>query len=355
MMSIYRFLKPTALTAGAISLAGLLSANPADAFTLTVLHNNDGESVLLPSGDSGEIGGAARFTSLIKDLQTNATTDGVITLSSGDNFLAGTAFNASLQDGVFYDAIVLNEIGYDAIALGNHDFDFGPDILADFISSDQFTSPVPFLSSNLDFSNEPRLQDLVEQERIASSVVVEKAGERIGVIGATTPLLASISSPRNVEIDSDIAGAVQAEIDALEAQGINKIILISHLQSVNEELALIPQLSGVDIVVAGGGSELLANETDPLLPDDVPAVSGESPVFGAYPLTANNADGEAVPVVTTSGEYRYVGQLEIEFDDEGKVTAFNGGPVRVFGEDGIGLTPLYKLKPLLQLRNPLKS
>lgn len=332
-MSIYKFIKPSVLTAGVVSLVGLLSANPAEAFTLTVLHNNDGESVLLPSGNNGEIGGAARFTSLIKDLQTNATTDGVITLSSGDNFLAGTAFNASLQDGIFYDAIVLNEIGYDAIALGNHDFDFGPDILADFIGSDQFTSPIPFLSSNLDFSSEPRLQNLVDQGRIASSVVVEKGGEQIGVIGATTRLLAAISSPRNVKINPDIAGEVQAEIDALQAQGVDKIILISHLQSIEEELALIPQLSGVDIVIAGGGDELLANPTDPLLPGDT------SDPSTPYPLTATNADGDSVPVVTTAGRYRYVGQLEIEFDDQGKVVSFNGGPVRVLADDGIGIDP----------------
>ena len=325
------FNKLSALTAGVISLAGLLSANPAEAFTLTVLHNNDGESRLLQ--DNGGVGGAAYFTSLINSLQSSATTDGVITLSSGDNFLASTTFNASLTDGVFYDAIVLNAIGYDAIALGNHDFDFGPDILADFISSPEFTSPVPFLSANLDFSNEARLQQLVNDGRIASSTIVTKGSERIGVIGATTPLLRSISSPRNVQIDSDIAGVVQAEIDALEAQGVNKIILISHLQSINEELELITNLRGIDVVIAGGGDDLLANPTDPLLPGDV--ASPESP----YPRTATNLDGDVVPVVTTTGNYRYVGQLEVEFDTNGKVTSFNGQPVRVFEADGITPNP----------------
>jgi 5'-nucleotidase len=312
---------------GSISLLGVLSATPTFAFSLTVLHNNDGESKLLPSGDNGEIGGAAPFVTLINSLQQEAQANNrsVVTLSSGDNFLAGTAFNASLDDGIFYDAIALDAIGYDAIALGNHDFDFGPDILADFISSPNFSTPVPFLSANLDFSNEPVLQALVDQGRIAKSTIVEKDGERIGVIGATTPELRSISSPRNVEVGQNIASVVQAEIDALQGQGVNKIILISHLQSINEELALIPQLSGIDVVIAGGGDDLLANSDDPLIPGDTAA--------GPYPTVTQNADGADVPVVTTAGEYKYVGQLDIEFDDAGNVTSFNGGPVRVLAGD----------------------
>ena len=323
-----------------ISLAlGLFQARPIQAFTLSIFHNNDSESALLPRNSEGEtdldgdIGGAARFVSLIDTLRSNATTDATITLSSGDNFLAGTAFNASLENGTFYDAVVLDAINYDAIALGNHDFDFGTDVLADFISSPQFSRPVPYLSANLDFSNVPELQNLVEQGRIAASTVVEKAGERIGVVGATTPALRSISSPGDVEIEQDVAGEVQAEIDALLAQGVDKIILISHLQSVENDLELIPQLSGVDIAIAGGGDELLANADDELLPGD------ESSLEQSYPLTVTNAEGRTVPVVTTAGQYGYVGQLEVEFDEAGNVIDFDGGPQRVFAPDGIESDP----------------
>ena len=324
-----------------VSLVGLalsLSARPIQAFTLSVFHNNDGESALLPrnldgaTDLNGDIGGAARFVSLVDTLRSNATTDATITLSSGDNFLAGTAFNASLEDGTFYDATVLNAIGYDAIALGNHDFDFGTDVLADFISSPEWSNPVPYLSANLDFGGVPALQNLVEQGRIAASTVVEKAGEQIGVVGATTPALRSISSPGDVEIEQDVAGEVQAEIDDLLAQGVDKIILISHLQSVENDLELIPQLSGVDIAIAGGGDELLANPDNALLP-------GDESTPESYPLTVTNAEGRTVPVVTTAGQYGYVGQLEVEFDEAGNIIDFDGGPQRVFAPDGIESDP----------------
>lgn len=300
------------------------------AFSLTVLHNNDGESQLINAGSGLEnFGGAARFTSVVKNLRNTATTDGVVTLSSGDNFLAGPEFTASLNDGVFYDARVLNQIGYDAIDLGNHDFDFGPDVLADFI--DAVDDDITYLSSNLDFSGEAALQGLADAGRIAPSVVVEKGGQQIGIIGATTPQLPFISSPRDVallDLDSDgdadnddVRLAVQQQVTTLEGQGVNKIILISHLQNINEELALVGGLRGVDIVIAGGGDELLANADDVLIPGDT--------ADGSYPIFRTAADGSRVPVVTTSGNYKYVGQLVVNFDAAGKLIFADGGPVVV--------------------------
>ncbi|MDX1429768.1 MAG: 5'-nucleotidase C-terminal domain-containing protein, partial [Rhodothermales bacterium] len=138
-----------------------------------------------------------------------------------------------------------------------------------------------------------------------------------------------ISSPRNVVVNSDVLGAVQAEIDALEGMGINKIIVISHLQGIDEDLELISQLTGIDVAIAGGGDELLANPGDLLIPGD------EGEEFGPYPVIATDADGNDVPVVTTSGQLAYVGRLKVTFDGDGVVSAIDpsSGPVRVSGVD----------------------
>ncbi|MCZ6776197.1 MAG: 5'-nucleotidase C-terminal domain-containing protein, partial [Ignavibacteria bacterium] len=176
-------------------------------------------------------------------------------------------------------------------------------------------------------SGEDTLQALVNTGRIASRTVLSVSGEQVGIIGATTPDLPLISSPRNVIVDPDVAGIVQMEIDALEASGVNKIILISHLQSITEELNLATQLSGVDIIIAGGGAELLANPGNLLTPGD------SSQIFGPYPLIATDADSNDVPVVVTNGDYRYVGRLSVEFDANGDIVSIdtNSGPVRVAG------------------------
>jgi len=313
------------------------------AFTLTILHNNDGESRLTGAPGNPDFGGVARFATLVDDLRAEATRGrppagqagrrGVILLSSGDNFLAGPEFQASLEKGVpFYDSIALSEIGYDAFAIGNHEFDFGPDVLADFIESFGRNVP-PFVSANLDVSDEPRLAALAADGTIVASTVVRERGERIGVVGATTPLLPAISSPRNVKVLDDVAGLVQDQVDDLTGHGVDKIILISHLQNVNEDRALVPMLSDIDVAIAGGGDELLANEGDLLVPGDARAIDPATGQPFSYPVAATDADGAFVPIVTTAGDYKYVGRLVVNFDKSGEVLGVDdlSGPVRVSG------------------------
>jgi 5'-nucleotidase len=302
------------------------------AFWLTLLHNNDGESQLIDAGEGLEdFGGVARFATVVQNLRKEALRTaggrrGVLMVSSGDNYLAGPEFTASLEKGVpFYDSIAMDLVRYDATAIGNHEFDFGPDVFADFIEG--FRRTPPFVSANLDYSGEPRLQALADDKILVSSAIVKERGHRIGVVGATTPMLPFISSPRNVIVDPDVAGTVQAAVDALEAKGVTMIIMVSQLQSIEEDLALAPMLSGIDIMVTGGGQELLANDDDLLIPGD------EGLVYGPYPLTATDADGKTVYLVTASSTYRYVGRLIAGFDRCGHVVGVDpdSGPVRVSG------------------------
>ncbi|MDJ0923897.1 MAG: 5'-nucleotidase C-terminal domain-containing protein [Acidimicrobiia bacterium] len=292
---------------------------------LTIMHNNDGESELL---DDDGVGGVARFQTVLDDLRaaTAGNEIGTILLSSGDNFLAGPEFSASETLGTWFDTIALEAFGYDAVQLGNHDFDFGPDVLVDFINS--YGVPPTYLSSNLDFSNEPGLDALVTAGTIKPSTMLDVNGYKIGVVGATTPEITSISSPRNVIVDTDVAGNVQTEIDLLEAAGANIIIVISHLQGVDEDQALAAELSGVDIMIAGGGDELLANADTTLIPGD------EEDLFGPYPLWADNMDGTPVPIVTTSGQYRYLGNLTVAFTANGTLAGVDtgSGPIAVMSQ-----------------------
>lgn len=315
-----------AATVLAAAATGTAMAGGEEAFTLTLLHNNDGESKLISaSASQPDFGGIARFATVVANAKA-AAPGGVLTLTSGDNFLAGAQWDCSLTNGVpYYDSIALNLIGYDALCLGNHDFDFGPDVLANFIEG--FSADVPFLSANLDVTPEPALAALAAAGRIAPSTLVEIEGRLVGVVGATTTQLPFISSPGDVIVDPDVQGAVQAQIDALIAAGAKIIVLTSHLQSVSEDLALIPMLRGIDIAIAGGGDDLLANPGTPLLPGDA--------AVGPYPILVTDADGRIVPVVTTTGDYRYLGRLEATFDAAGEILSINpdSGPIRVLGGD----------------------
>ncbi|MEO0558932.1 MAG: choice-of-anchor I family protein [Bacteroidota bacterium] len=341
------------------------SAGEPGPFTLTILHNNDGESDLLPNertvdGSTVEYSGIARFGAVIDRLRSEA--DHALLVSSGDNFLAGPVLDASKADGTFFDALALDLLEYDASAIGNHEFDEGPDFLADFINAFDpgldGNAPPPFVSANLVYDAEPSLAALEAAGLLPSATIVEIGGKQVGLIGATTPLLPTISNTGDVEVLQNVAELVQARIDALEVDGIAIIGLISHLQSINNEQALVAELSGLDFAIAGGGDELLANDDDLLIPGDE-AIRSDSP----YPILAPTIDG-SIPVVTTVGGYDYVGRLVLTFDADGNVTAVEdeSGPIRVVapsvGADGVepDATLLAEIEaPVADLVNQLQT
>jgi YVTN family beta-propeller protein len=332
---------------------GLFTTIPADGATeLTLLHNNDGESSLLPQTFTPSGGGATTtFGSVgafktVTDREIRSARDAgrsVLNVYAGDAFLAGATLTCSdpqAATGPVFDAIAQRRIAYDAHIFGNHEFDFTPTFLDRFIrgfrTADGKLSQ-PFLSANLDFSGEPSWADLLDPDGLivgeaASGRVVARSAiitdptttARVGIVAATTPDLPTISSPRKVVVKSaDIASTapiIQAEVDRLTALGVTKIALVSHLQSISNDVQLVGLLRNVDVAVAGGGDELLANPGDLLIPGDT-AVS-------AYPRVVTSLTGN-VPVVTTAGNYKYVGRLDVAFDAAGTATVQAGGPRRV--------------------------
>lgn len=326
----------------AVSLALVTSFGAAWAEELTVLHIGDQESWLLsaqgnlrndPSQAISFYGGVDRLASVIAARKAAAVAAGgtAIVLNAGDSFLPGPRLTASFtnlataapdggQD--FYDAIANRAIGIDATTFGNHEFDLdntGP-VAARFAE----VSGTKYLSVNLDFSVTTPLANLAALDKIGSSKVITTAGgKKVGVIGVTTPLLPSISSPpvgimKNFSPTSSelqnlqaLLPLVQAEINDLRNnQGVSVIIVMSHLQnSANELTVLIPGLTGVDMVISGGGHELMRDSDDPLIN------GGVAPSYNTHPVFANDFSGKAVPMVTGHFGNRYVGEVKLNLDD----------------------------------------
>jgi 2',3'-cyclic-nucleotide 2'-phosphodiesterase (5'-nucleotidase family) len=202
---------------------------------------------------------------------------------------------------------------------------------------------VPFISANLDVTNEPGLLALQNAGKLARSVVLNVNGVQVGVVGATTETLPFVSFPRDTIVNSVLA-EVQSEVNTLDTAGVKIIILSSHLQGLSSEAALIPQLTKVDIVIGGGGGELLANPSALLIPGDTATGAIAGVTGSGYPRFATDFDGKQVPVVTTRGDYRYVGRLIASFDANGEVIAVDpiSDPVRVSGiaPDAVAADPV---------------
>jgi len=318
----------------------LLMASQSSAnFTLTLLHNNDGESQLINLGEGLEnYGGVAHFKSRADSVKAwaDSNSDGWIMLTSGDNFLAGPEWNASLDRGIYFDALAIDRLGYHALCIGNHDFDSGPSVLAEFIDATGKVSSPWFLSCNLDFTDEPALQALVEK-KISGSRIFEIGGTVVAVIGATTPNVEFVSTTGNVNVINDVVGEITSEVAEATENGAQIIILVSHMQGIEEDIAMIGKLRDVDIVIAGGGDELLAT-----LPDDQIIPGDESECYGDYPMYSEDANGQLVPVVTTRGNFGYLGVLVAEFDDNGVLLLVdddNSGPRVIANEEVDGGVP----------------
>ncbi|MBD1809143.1 5'-nucleotidase C-terminal domain-containing protein [Microcoleus sp. FACHB-SPT15] len=343
-------------------------------FQLQILHASDMESGIPALED------AVNFSAVVNGLRD--TYDNTLILSSGDNYIPGPFFSASsdraLRDVLGREGVgradiqILNEIGFQASAFGNHEFDLGTSTVADLIGSSNgyVGTQFPYLSSNLDFTTDSNLARFVVEDgqapqpnSIASSVILTVGsedtndngvlddgedtdgdgtldlGERIGVVGATTPTLRSISSPGNVGVSpadptdyAALAAEIQTSVDELTGTGINKVVLLAHMQQINIEQTLAGLLQDVDVIIAGGSNTLLANPDDPLRSGDTSA--------GTYPIELTSAIGQPTYVVNTDGNWQYVGRLVLDFDANGIITNISEDS-GAYATDDLGVDTVY--------------
>ena len=190
------------------------------AVTLTILHNNDGESALLPDQSfktaQGTLiyGSAAAFSSVMKRevKAAKSARNALLSVYAGDSFLASKnlicsepANNSSAA--TVYDGVAQSLMPYDVHVLGNHEFDYGTGFLKRYIESFSSKNRYPFISGNMDFTANADLSSMVsKKEPILRGIMIGKklgqsyvhkdytTGAVFGVVSAITPTLRTISS-----------------------------------------------------------------------------------------------------------------------------------------------------------------
>ncbi|MEM7522498.1 MAG: 5'-nucleotidase C-terminal domain-containing protein [Pseudomonadota bacterium] len=296
------------LSLAAAALAVSATASAAD-YRLTILHINDLHSRIEPiskydgtcsAGDdaAGEcFGGVARVKAHLDARRAALTGQNVITLDAGDQF-QGSLFYSTYKGDVAVE--LMNAIGFDAMAIGNHEFDDGPEKLAAFIDKANF----PVISGNTSAYSEPVLKGKYD-----GYVILEVGGQKIGVVSVLATDTAETSSPGpNVAFVDEIRWLTSI-VPEIESKGADKIIALTHV-GLKKDMEIAAAVPGVDVVV-GGHSHTYLSASDPKR-------------AGAYPTWVSNADGVLVPVVQAYAYSKYVGELTVDFDDEGNVLFASG-------------------------------
>lgn len=290
-----------------VGAATAISASAALAeFNVTILHTNDIHSRIesINKYDStcnadGEaerkcFGGIARIKSAIDMQRSELSGQNILVLDAGDPF-QGSLFYTTYKGAA--EAEFMEAIGYDAMAVGNHEFDDGPEGLAKFIDAVSF----PVVSSNLDLSQEPLLKN-----RVKGSVIIDIGGQKIGIISALATDTVDTSSPGdNVKFIDEIA-ALKEAVTKMEANGVNKIIALTHV-GLPMDIKIAKSVPGIDLVIGGHSHTKMLNEEGSNY--SYPEMIGSVPVVQAYAYT------------------KYLGKLTVSFDGSGNVTSASGNPI----------------------------
>lgn len=256
--------------------------------TLTLLSTSDFhgalESTATDRDSKRPIGGAPFLTALIeRERQKNP--EGTLVLDSGDIY-QGTALS-NLTDGrasIDY----MNEAGFDAAAVGNHEFDFGIEIMVDRIEQAEF----PVLCANVHERATGKLPAWAKPYAI-----FVRNGVRVAVIGLATPDTPKVTMPQNV-----------AHLDFLDPAPVaNQLIL-----------DLVPEEADLVVIAAhmGGAEENGVIEGE--MVDLAERVQGETAILGGHThrlVSGRMGDAELLQAGSSG---RWLGRLELTYDRETK-------------------------------------
>jgi len=305
-----------------ISWAGFSTAQQGPSKKLIILHTNDLHSRLngfspevnySPSmiNDDNTRGGFARIATMI-DEERNKNGDCVLVIDAGD-FLMGTFFPI-LEESTGFQLTLMKRMGYDVVSLGNHEFDYGPQVLAKILSQSDKNGPIPFLvASNLTFSKndtaDDALNELMNKKIIKPYLIIEKGGLKLGIFGILG-YSAIIDAPlaRPAGFIDPVKTAKKYARMLKENEKVDLVICISHGGLRKDKSG---NWSGEDVILAQKVPEI-----------DI-IISGHSHTLLEESLVVNG-----IPIVQTGSYGHGLGRLEIEFGQE-KVNIIDGRVIPV--------------------------
>jgi 2',3'-cyclic-nucleotide 2'-phosphodiesterase (5'-nucleotidase family) len=273
-----------------------------------ILHTNDMQSALIPHSPAVDchpekedptIGGFARLATAVGEIRENKMKEGepVLLFDAGD-FLGGSAFAWLALNGYAAELTIMQKMGYNAVAIGNHEYDYGPDVLAQYLLQAGYPEAhqkTLVLASN---TEAPPAHPLAARRLYRNTGMFElENGLKVGVFGLIgKDAIQVLGETGDIQFLDQHEAARQA-VDELKEQGADVIVGITH-SGVDEDRKLAREVPCIDVIV-GGHSETALYE---------PVLQGATIIVQAGHLG------------------RYLGQLELAYNP-------NTGKVRVRNEE----------------------
>lgn len=305
---MYLFLKKVFLISvllGGAACSILFAQTHNEPVRFTILHTNDEHSHLIPhpaidhhpEKENSSRGGFARLAGAIDLIkQKKEQTGEPVLIFSGGDILGGPAFGwLPLIDGMAAELNLFRQIGYDAITIGNHEFDYGPDVLANYLSAAGYpdaASETIILGTN---TRPPANHPLARAGIKTHTIKQLENGLKVGIFGLLgDDAINKTAEPGPVDFDDPIASAKKA-VEQLIAEGADILVSVNH-SGVAEDRLLAREVPEIDVIV-GGHSHTSLYE---------PVMEGKT-------------------VIVQAGSYlRYLGVLELEWlPDEQRVAVKN--------------------------------
>lgn len=248
------------LLASATAAAGLAAtALPAKtlaagrARTISLFHTTDLHGRILPTETYDglrDVGGLARCATCIRQWRRELPAS--LTVDAGD-VVQGTPVSFASDGRLMID--LFNTLGYDAWAIGNHDFDWGPEALEGL-----FDRSLPaVLSANLERGGQPAGTLSGVWEKVRPWQLRDVGGFKVALVGLTTPGLASWLPTETLGgvLPTDPVAALERSVTAARAEGADAVVVIGHMgwrfrdNYSNPLRELLRNVRGVDVYLAG--------------------------------------------------------------------------------------------------------
>jgi 5'-nucleotidase / UDP-sugar diphosphatase len=233
----------------------------------TILHTSDEHSNLLPlplvdyheNLPNPTLGGFARLATIVDQIKVSKQDEPVLVLSSGD-FVGGSPFAWLILEGYSPELEIMKKIGYDAVTIGNHEFDYGPDALTEYLERLGYPDThqeLPVIASNLNIPPDHSLNRINLPENHIITLSNGLVAGIFGLLGNVAYSVAPAAEP--VEINEPIEAA-RNQVMQLKNAGVDIIIALSH-SGIEEDRILAKEVQGIDIIL-GGHDHYLTQEPE---------------------------------------------------------------------------------------------